>query len=138
MAIDSKFDNTPVSDGRFLVTDKKWLQDEKNLLGKTLKVVRRGKKEKKEDGHDLVVFPDTEYVIHITKVEQDPCKAVDYIYGRRSIDVDYAPAPDWDMGGTPSLSELECIVIDNFHPGRFEENEYWILPEYAAIEEIKQ
>jgi len=118
------------------ITSEKWLQNEKNLLGKTLCIIDRGFRgiDPKTKVNTLR-FSDTTYVINITKVEPD-IKAVDYIYGEYCIYLEYTPPLEKD--DIPTLGTTDCASIDYFNPGKFEQYEYYIMTKEEAIEQIKE
>ena len=119
------------------ITNKKWLQQKKNLLGKTLCIIDRGFNG--VDKSDLYHFrpSSSEYCIDITKIEPDPMKAVDYIYGKSVIYVNDVP-PIEGFCCIPEIGRYsDCISIDYFNAGVFEKYEYWIMTREEAIEQIK-
>ncbi len=118
------------------ITDRKWLQKEDNLIGKTLCIICRGfNGVNPEDGINTFRFSSTEYAIDVERIDPDPMKAVDYIYGKNVIIVDYAP-PTLERE-TPSISTTDCLIIDYFHSGEFEKYEYYVMTREEAIEQIK-
>lgn len=137
MKMEDASPDVPVTE-RFQVTDKRWLQNEKNLIGKTLCIIKRASKSNKEAKQLSIFFPRTIYVVDIEKIRLDSYNSVDYLHGKKIINIDYAPAPDWDPDAIPSISVLDTMCIDYFHPGQFENYEYWIVPREEAIEEIKK
>ena len=119
------------------ITNKKWLQNEKNLLGKTLCIINRGFSgvDPKTKEH-TIRFSGTTYVIDITKVEPDINKAVDYIYGEYCFYLEDTPPLEKD--DIPTLGTLDCECIDYFNPGEFERYEYYVMSREEAIEQIKE
>ena len=79
------------------ITDRKWLQKEDNLIGKTLCIICRGfNGVNPEDGVHTLRFSSTEYAIDVERIDPDPMKAVDYNTGEEvSIPLD------------PTLSAIE-------------------------------
>ena len=120
------------------ITNRKWLQNEKNLLGKTLCIIGRGFSgvDPKTKEH-TIRFSETNYVIDITKVEPDINKTVDYIYGEYCIYLENTP-PLLEKEDIPTIGTLDCAIIDYFNPGEFERYEYYVMSREEAIEQIKE
>ena len=120
------------------ITSKKWLQSERNLIGKTLCVVDRGFNGiDPKTGEHKVRFSQTNYIIDITKVEMEQMKAVDWIYGKIGIYIENAPPLDFE-DDTPAIGYTECTSIDYCSDERFNRCEYYIMDREEAIEEIKE
>ena len=120
------------------ITSKKWLQNEKNLIGKTLCVVDRGFNgiDPKTGEHTLRISQ-TDYIIDITKVEMEGMKAVDWIYGKTGIYIENAPPLDFKED-TPAIGLTECTYINYCREELFNRCEYYVMDREEAIEEIKE
>ena len=120
------------------ITSKKWLQNEKNLIGKTLCVVDRGFSgiDPKTGEHTLRVSQ-TEYIIDITKVGMEEMKAIDWIYGKTGIFIENAPPLDF-KDYTPVIGSIECTSIVYCSDELFNRYEYYVMTREEAIEEIKE
>ena len=120
------------------ITSKKWLQNEKNLIGKTLCVVDRGFRgiDPKTGIHTLR-FSQTDYIIDITKVKMEEMKAIDWIYGKTGIYIENAPSLDF-KDDTPVIGSTECTSINYCSDELFNRCEYYVMDREEAIEEIKE
>ena len=119
------------------ITSKKWLQNEKNLIGKTLCVVDRGFSGiDPKTGEHTLRLSQTDYIIDITKVEMEGMKAVDWIYGKTGIYIENATPLDKD--DTPAIGVTECTYIDYCSDELFNRYEYYVMDREEAIEEIKE
>ena len=119
------------------ITDKRWLQNEKNLIGKTLCIVNPG-----FNGIDpntkrrTLRFSETDYIIDITKINIEDYKAIDWIYGEAGICIENIPPLGNDNSMT--IGTLECTYIDYCSDENFNRREYYIMDREEAIEEIKE
>ena len=120
------------------ITSKKWLQNERNLIGKTLCVVDRGFNGIDPDTKKRTIrFSQIDYIIDITKVEKEEMKAIDWIYGKTGIYIENAPPLDF-KDDTPTIGFTECTYIDYCSDELFNRYEYYVMDREEAIEEIKE